>query len=57
MTADRDIQDIVSTDYEILDVVLEKQLRGWYKEHGLLFPEWFKQMLLNIAWMNYSKWN
>ena len=57
MTADRDIQDIVSTDYEILDVVLEKQLKGWYKEHGLEFPEQFERILLNLWWMNYCKWN
>ena len=57
ITHEQDIQDIVCTDREILDVVLERQLRDFYKEHRLAFPEYFKQILLNIAWANYSKWN
>ena len=56
-----DIQDIVAEvidiDYEILDIVLEKQLRNWYKEHRLEFPEQYEQILLNLAWMNYAHWN
>ena len=57
ITHEEDIQDIVNIDYEILDVVLEKQLRRWYKEHRLEFPEQFEKILLNLAWMNYAKWN
>lgn len=56
-THEEEIQDIVSTDHEIIDVILEKQLRNFYEEHGLIFPEWFKQILLNIVWVNYCKWN
>jgi len=51
------VGEIIKIDYEILDVVLERQLRDFYKEHRLAFPEYFKQILLNIAWANYSKWN
>ena len=57
MINETDIQDIVNIDYEILDVVLEKQLRNWYKERSLIFPEQFEWILLNLAWMNYARWN
>jgi len=55
ITSEEDIQEIISLDYEILDVMLELKLRDWYKEHGLEFP--VNPVLLNIMWMNYAKWN
>lgn len=57
ITHEEEIQDIVSYDFMILDVVLEKKLRDFYEERGLGFPEWFLRPLLDVIFQEYTKWN
>ena len=57
MINEADIQEIVSLDYEILDVVLEGQLRKLFKAHNQVLTDEMIKVLVPLQWMIYSRQN
>lgn len=51
------INEIVNIDYEIMDVKLEMQLRGQFKQRNQIPTRRLVNNLMPLQWTNYTRWN
>ena len=57
ITHEEEIQEIVAIDYEILDVILEKQIRDLFNKHNQVLSDRMLIFLMPLQWLGYAQWN
>ena len=57
ITHEEEIQGLIEVDYEILDVILEGQLRKLFKAHNQVLTDEMVKVLVPLQWMVYSRLN